>query len=72
MLFARLNRILELDRLRLRGLNGAGDGSSSQEPPRTSSWSQCCSQSRLEKWSVRATTLGPPRSRTDFFNRICE
>ena len=35
MLFAHLKRILKLDRLRLRGPNGARDEFSSQQPPRT-------------------------------------
>lgn len=35
MLFAHLKRILKLDRLRLRGPNGAKDESRSLPPPRT-------------------------------------
>ena len=36
MLFAHLKRILKLDRLRLRGPNGARDSSILQPPPKTS------------------------------------
>ena len=41
MLFAHLKRILKLDRLRLRGPNGAKTSSSSLPPPRTSAASDC-------------------------------
>jgi len=41
MLFAHLKRILKLDRLRLRGPNGAATNSTSPPPPKTSAKWPC-------------------------------
>jgi hypothetical protein len=73
MLFAHLKRILKLDRLRLRGPNGARTSSISLPPPRTStslqSSSQCCQPSPRHEPRVGSPQC-PRLTIPDFFNTI--
>jgi hypothetical protein len=70
MLFAHLKRILKLDRLRLRGPNGAGTNSSWPPPPRTSGSSPSSPPDRLEAGVGASNNPIPSACRVDFFNEI--
>jgi Transposase DDE domain len=77
MLFAHLKRILCLDRLRLRGPNGARDefhlaatAQNLASSPSSCQWRSRCRPERQRKARNRGFKRGVAQIRTEFFNRI--